>query len=471
MWDRHRHVEDSHLHDHEQHMHSANLLFRNASEPNLCLSPPPSRRKSGRVAFFKQHTMGHDSGASSPKTPMRLPIGLLEYAKSSFRTHINASQISLDPSSSSDMSQIGQCENDLEAMAFRAEEKPPRLPSVLCVHNDWSSLWQSVYSTAALADSNSNSAAAALGHDLACPTSPSSSSMSVVDSSPASRVSSPGMKGQNRAFIDTVFTSMTRSSPQSPEPNPKSSPARTFYSGAKDFDPPPDPFGPHATTYYAPPMISATPPGPAGPADLIFLLKTQLVLQTELRRQLETDLRGRDELVKVLGKKLAETELADMEQLTMLKQCKKKVKELECLCRSRRESMQRSIIIEAGPESLQIVGCYLAGLQREKESWTCVEETLRKERERHTAAIIRLEREKQDLLAASELQKARLVAEVEKEYQLREHPADPSMLVTPTPVQCRVASAAVNVRPPNPTKENVDAPSRHAQSLATRLHY
>ncbi|KAJ7743433.1 hypothetical protein B0H14DRAFT_465326 [Mycena olivaceomarginata] len=137
---------------------------------------------------------------------------------------------------------------------------------------------------------------------------------------------------------------MTRSSrPQSPESHPKrkSSPARAF-SGAKDFDADLDP---HA------PSMTVTQPGPTGNAGLIFLLKTQLMLQTELRKQLERDLRSRDELVKDLEEKLAERELAKAVQLAMLKQCKTKVEELE---RSRQESMQRSIMDEASAESLRI---------------------------------------------------------------------------------------------------------------------
>ncbi|KAJ7940082.1 hypothetical protein B0H13DRAFT_2457997 [Mycena leptocephala] len=216
---------------------------------------------------------------------------------------------------------------------------------------------------AALTESDSKgvSAAAALEHGPACPSSASSSPMSVIDSAPVSRASSPEMKGRNCAFSDTVFTSTMRSSsPQSLEPEAnhhKLSPARVLYSSAKDFDPDLDPFSAHATTYYAPHMISATPPGPAGHADLVFMLKTQLVLQTDLRRQFETDLRARDELIKVLRKKLAEGELAATDQRTMLKQCKKKVEELERSCRhlekeaegSCQESMQRTRLVTSLP--------------------------------------------------------------------------------------------------------------------------
>jgi hypothetical protein len=127
------------------------------------------------------------------------------------------------------------------------------------------------------------------------------------------------------------------------------------------------------------------------------------MLQTELRKQLERDLRSRDELVKDLEEKLAERELAEAVQLAMLKQCKTKVEELE---RSRQESMQRSIMDEASAESLRIACCYLAGLQREKESWKHTEETLHMQKEMHREAGIRLEREMQELLAAAELYSA-----------------------------------------------------------------
>ncbi|KAJ7873582.1 hypothetical protein B0H13DRAFT_1480213, partial [Mycena leptocephala] len=94
----------------------------------------------------------------------------------------------------------------------------------------------------------------------------------------------------------------------------------------------PDPFSPHATTYYTPQtMIPAMPPGAAGHArkaskeeDLILSLKTQLALQTELCGQFETDLRARDELVEVLGKKLSEVEREESKKRSVLKQWRKK---------------------------------------------------------------------------------------------------------------------------------------------------
>jgi hypothetical protein len=166
---------------------------------------------------------------------------------------------------------------------------------------------------------------------------------------------------------------------------------------------------------------------------------------------------------------------------------------------------------EASSESLRTLCCQLADLEREKESWKCTEETLRKTRQRHREAEIGWEREKQELLAAAELQNAGLVAELEKsKHQLKDRREEPRMLKselysagtddgsarggrriafsksarlnnstspapraspagtalsqstkptlsTPTPVHHHVASAAVNASSAlNPEKENVD---------------
>ncbi|KAJ7901458.1 hypothetical protein B0H13DRAFT_2336036 [Mycena leptocephala] len=142
--------------------------------------------------------------------------------------------------------------------------------------------------------------------------------------------------------------------------------------------------------------ISVTPPGastashaykPSKEEDLIFSLKTQLTLQTELCREFETDLCARDVLVDMLVRKLMDVEGEVAKKRSMLKHWKKKVAELEMACRyleegmeeSRQESMRRSIIDEASSEALEMLHRRIAGLERENESSKMREEMLREE--------------------------------------------------------------------------------------------
>ncbi|KAJ7889351.1 hypothetical protein B0H14DRAFT_3711141 [Mycena olivaceomarginata] len=102
---------------------------------------------------------------------------------------------------------------------------------------------------------------------------------------------------------------------------------------------------------------------PSTEQELIFSLKTQLASRMELCGQLETDLRARDVVVDVLGKKLVELEGEVAEKRSALTQWKKKVAELETACWyledemdvSRQESMKRSIIDEASSEALKML--------------------------------------------------------------------------------------------------------------------
>jgi len=62
---------------------------------------------------------------------------------------------------------------------------------------------------------------------------------------------------------------------------------------------------------------------------LIISLQTQLALKTDLCGHYETDLKARDELVEILGKKLADLEKDGTEHKNALRSWKKKVQELE----------------------------------------------------------------------------------------------------------------------------------------------
>ncbi|KAJ7222558.1 hypothetical protein GGX14DRAFT_429090 [Mycena pura] len=277
---------------------------------------------------------------------------------------------------------------------FHAKEKVSRLPSALHDRSNSFSLGQTAFFS--MAHAGSKRASSALGDYPAYPSSAKSSPMSAQDSAPASRASSPGVKGRGRALSDTVFMSMLRSpSPKLPEAdiNDESSADLIVYSSPKQPTAEPDPFSATANTYYTPQtMIPATPPEVAvGQAskeqDLIISLKTQLALQTELCGQFEADLCARDEMVEVLGKKLESVEREEAKKRSVLKQWKKKVLELERACRfleeevetSRHESMERSIMDEASSEALRMLHRQIAGLERDRESWKRLEDVLREE--------------------------------------------------------------------------------------------
>ncbi|KAJ6630157.1 hypothetical protein B0H10DRAFT_2208272 [Mycena sp. CBHHK59/15] len=282
---------------------------------------------------------------------------------------------------------------------FHAKEKVPRLPSALHDRSNSFSFGQTLFYSMAPAEPNQSSDSG-VGEYPPYPSSAKSSPMSAKDCQPDSRAPSPGIKGRGRALSDTVFMSMLHSPPpKSPEAdiNDDSSSDLVVYSSPKaTAAPEPDPFSAHATTYYTPQtLIPATPPQDcSGHArkvskeeDLIFSLQTQLALQTELCGQYEADLRARDEMVEVLGKKLGEVEQEDRKKRNILKTWKKKVVELERACRyleeevegSRHESMERSVMDEASSEALRMLHRQISGLEREKEAWKRMEDMLREE--------------------------------------------------------------------------------------------
>ena len=174
---------------------------------------------------------------------------------------------------------------------------------------------------------------------------------------------------------------MLRSSsspPRRPEEdiNDESATDIVVYSGGTSE---PDPFNAHATTYYTAQTMIPTTPQKHGrktskEESLIISLQTQLALKTELCGHYETDLKARDELVEILGKKLADLEKDDTQRKNTLRSWKKKVQELERLCRQLEESaedsmherMERSVMDEASSEALRMLHCQIATLEREK---------------------------------------------------------------------------------------------------------
>ena len=271
----------------------------------------------------------------------------------------------------------------IDETIFHAKEKSPRLPSILHDRSQSFSFGQTVFYSLA---NNSN---------ISPSPSPSRAAKSPTSDKDKDSRPSTSPVGRSRAMSDTVFQNMMRSSPKPPEAdiNDESSSDLVVYSGGS---PEPDPFRVNATTYYTPQtMIPTTPPKEvvthsrktSKEESIIFSLQTQLALQKELCGQYETDLRARDELVEILGKKLGDTEKEEGKRRAALRTWKKKVAELEKTCRyleeevdgSRQESLERSVMDEASGEALRMLHRQIAGLEREKGEWGRKEGILREE--------------------------------------------------------------------------------------------
>ncbi|KAI0070963.1 hypothetical protein K474DRAFT_1669518 [Panus rudis PR-1116 ss-1] len=152
-----------------------------------------------------------------------------------------------------------------------------------------------------------------------------------------------------------------------------------------------DPFGAHATTYYTAGTVSPSPRSglshdrsfssssghtrsASKEEDLIWSLRTQLALQSELCAQFEVDLSARDELVQTLTSRLSESERECERRKTVIRNWRKRVAELEkCVKgleeeveRSREESVDRSVMDEASGEALRMLHRRIGELERER---------------------------------------------------------------------------------------------------------
>ena len=230
------------------------------------------------------------------------------------------------------------------------------------------------------------------------PVAPSTENKLATNESQKALPTSTSAKMRTRSLSDTVFQSMLRSSSSQPRPpeddiNDESTNGIIVYSGGTSE---PDPFSAHANTYYTPQtMIPTTSPkGTLGHGrktskeeSLIISLQTQLALKTELCGHYETDLKARDELVEVLGKKVANLEKDDTIRKNTLRSWKKKVQELERLCRqleesvedSKQECIKCSVMDKASSEALRMLHHQIATLEREKNEWLKREQGLREE--------------------------------------------------------------------------------------------
>ena len=198
--------------------------------------------------------------------------------------------------------------------------------------------------------------------------------------------------GRSRAVSESMYHTISRGN-KSPESdiNDINPAAIVLYSSlaadrASGLSPPPtepDPFRVNATTFYTPgTLLPPSPPtAPLGHArkpsqeeDMIWSLRTQVALQQELCAQYEVDLGARDALVSALTQRVDTAEKENEKRRGVVRGWKKKVQELERLCRnleeevdrSREESVERSIIDAASGEALRQLHGQIAGLEREK---------------------------------------------------------------------------------------------------------
>ncbi|EED84378.1 predicted protein [Postia placenta Mad-698-R] len=204
---------------------------------------------------------------------------------------------------------------------------------------------------------------------------------------------------RGRAVSDTVFHALpppplADKGPPEADINDTSG-AMIVYASPKEKDP----FAANATTYYTPgTMLPPTPPQmpkekhgrtPSREEDLIWSLRTQLALQSELCVQFEVDLGARDELVRVLNSRLEESERECERRKGVVKNWRKRVSELERAVRglqeevdrSREESMDRSMMDEASGQALHQLHRRIESLERERADGDRREQEMREELE------------------------------------------------------------------------------------------
>ncbi len=193
-----------------------------------------------------------------------------------------------------------------------------------------------------------------------------------------------GSVPRNRALSDTVFHTMLHTPASAlqdsrrPEADINDVSTAVVAYGSPEREK--DPFGANAMTYYTPGTMLPSPPQgrhtrtASKEEDIIWSLRTQLALQSELCAQYEVDLSARDELVQTLNTRLVESERECERRKSVVRTWRKKVSELEkCVRgleeeveRSREESLERSVMDEASGEALRMLHRRIGDLEREK---------------------------------------------------------------------------------------------------------
>ncbi|TRM60044.1 hypothetical protein BD626DRAFT_632821 [Schizophyllum amplum] len=277
---------------------------------------------------------------------------------------------------------------------FHAQEKAPRLPSLLHERSQSFSFGQTLYHSMVPGGDSKRNSKSSDKSDTTHRSSVASSevaysSSDVKSGTPSSRptdspASSTSAKSRSRAFSDTRFYSMMRSSPVSSRSIPEldiNDESSADIVVSPEPAPQPDPFNAHANT-------SSMHSRKTSKEDaLICSLQTQLALQTELVGQYETDLRARDETVLILERRIQESEKEEGRRRATLRAMRKKVLELEKHVRyleeevdsSQQVSMERSIMDEASGQALRTLHRQIADLEREKDAMMRREDALHDE--------------------------------------------------------------------------------------------
>ena len=244
-----------------------------------------------------------------------------------------------------------------------------------------------------------------------------------------SKRSSLKPKNRSRAYSDSVFHSFLPSSPaQQKEGVPpeadiddRSSSALIMFKAptppqkTPPRSPEKDPFGAHARAYYTP--GSGVPPTPpqvvtmhkrtaSREEDLILSLRTQLALQTELCAQFEVDIRGKDEMMRMMQSRIEEGEREVERRRNFNRGYRKRVAELERYSRSleeqvdrsKEESMERSVMDEASNMALRSLHKRIEELERERRDGEKRERTAAEQLQEATAELqdVRVELSRRD---------------------------------------------------------------------------
>lgn len=237
----------------------------------------------------------------------------------------------------------------------------------------------------------------------------SAASGAAAESSPAKPLS---LSQRNRALSDTIFTSMIHSPSTAladvkrPEAdiNDTSKAVVAYHRQSQTQSPPGerDPFAANAATYYTPgTMMPPSPPQSnhtrtaSREEDLIWSLRTQLALQSELCAQYEVDLSAKDELLEILNGRLSDADRELERRKGTVRAWRKRVADLEkCVRgledvveRSREESVDRSVMDEASGEALRMLHRRIGELERERTDGDAREAALRAELADATARL------------------------------------------------------------------------------------
>ncbi|KAF5326531.1 hypothetical protein D9611_000980 [Ephemerocybe angulata] len=274
----------------------------------------------------------------------------------------------------------------IDETIFHADEIPQRLPTTLHERSQSFTLGHTVFYS--MGDQKAN--------DSPAPLSNSQRDSNVSDSSSV-RSGASSTKSRARAISDSMLQTMLRGTPKvaPPEDDINDDRSEDVQVYSAPVVPEPDPFSAHAGTYYTPQVnIPPTPPRNVNHArktskeeNLIYSLQAQLALQTELCQQYEADLRARDELVEILGKKLSDASKEESKRQAAIRTWKKRVNELQRMCRhleeevdsSRQMSMERSIMDEASGEALRMLHRQIAALERDKSDQVKREQVMKEE--------------------------------------------------------------------------------------------